>query len=133
MSRFQPSFWMGIAEEFATQSSCKKAQVGCVLVKNRRMVASGVNGTTPGDSNCCEDADGNTEHWRVHHAEMNALREAGHDAIGSEAYLTLAPCYECAKDLILWGITKVYYGAVKEEYKDVLIYLESMGVETEWL
>ena len=131
MERFAPEFWMSQAELFATQSSCNKAQVGCVLVKDRQFIAAGVNGTTKGDSNCCEDSSGQTEHWRVHHAEMNALAKAGADAKGSIAYVTLAPCYECAKNLILFGVTKVCYGSVKEEYEDVLVYLESMGIDTE--
>jgi dCMP deaminase len=129
--RFSPEFWMELAELYATQSSCKKAQVGCLLIKNRRLIAAGVNGTMPGDSNACEDAQGNTEHWRVNHAEMNAIAQAGERVKGCEAYVTLAPCYECAKNLILFGITKLYYSKVKPEYEDVLVYIESMGVATE--
>jgi len=131
MKRWSPEFWMNVAELFSTQSSCNKAQVGCILTKDSKMIAAGVNGTTHGDHNNCEDAQNKTEHWRVHHAEMNALAKVGTEAKGSVAYITLAPCYECAKNLILFGVTKVYYSEVKEEYEDVLIYLESMGVETE--
>ncbi len=129
--RWTPEFWMEVAELFSSQSTCNKAQVGCILTKDKKMIAAGVNGTTHGDDNCCEDDSGHTEHWRVHHAEMNALAKVGTNAKGSVAYVTLAPCYECAKNLILFGVTKVYYGSVKEEYEDVLIYLESMGVDTE--
>jgi dCMP deaminase len=129
-SKFDDSCWIEMAELVATQSHCKKAQVGCVLVKDRELVAMGVNGTAKGDSNCCEDAQGNAEHWRVNHAEMNALLRAGANADGATAYITLAPCYECAKNLILFGVKKLVYCKVKEEYEDVLIYLESMGVET---
>lgn len=132
MKRFQPSFWMVVAEEFATQSSCKKAQVACLVVKDRHLIATGVNGTTEGDSNDCEDAQGNTEHWRVHHAERNALRRLTvEQSRGAEMHVTLAPCWECAKAIIGYKIKKVYYGRVKEEYEEVLDYLESMGVETE--
>lgn len=132
MKRFQPSFWMAVAEQFATQSSCKKAQVGCLIIKNKHLIAAGVNGTTEGDSNNCEDADGNTEHWRVHHAERNALRRVTlEQATGAEVYVTLAPCWECAKELIGYKITKLYYSEVKDEYEEVLIYLEEMGMEIE--
>jgi deoxycytidylate deaminase len=62
---------------------------------------------------------------------MNCLAQAGNAAAECEAYVTLAPCFECAKNLILFGITKLYYGKVKEEYEDVLVYMESMGVEVE--
>jgi dCMP deaminase len=123
------NFWMEMAEHIATQSYCKKAQVGAVVVKDREFVAMGVNGTAPGDTNCCEDELGQTEHWRVNHAEMNALARANGKANGATMYVTLAPCYECAKNMILFGIKKLVYSEVKEEYEDVLIYLESMGVE----
>ena len=132
MKRFQPEFWMEVAEAFATQSSCEKRQVGCLIVKDRHLIAAGVNGTTPGDSNKCEDEDGNTEHWRVHHAERNALRRVTfQQANAAEVYVTTAPCWECAKELIGYKVKKIYYGTVKEEYEDVLDYLESMGVEVE--
>ncbi len=131
MKRFQPEFWMEIAEAFATQSSCKKRQVGCIIVKDKHQISSGVNGTTSGDSNKCEDADGNTEHWRVHHAERNALRRITYkEAEGAIAFVTTAPCWECAKELIGYKIAKLYYGECKEEYEDVLTYLEEyMEVE----
>ena len=131
MKRWAPPFWMGIAEDFATQSSCKKAQVACLIVKNGKLIAAGVNGTTPGDSNCCEDSEDNTEHWRVHHSELNALRQVTEaEAKDSEVYVTLAPCWECAKELIGYKVGKLYYGEVKDEYEEVLEYLsEYMEVE----
>lgn len=129
--RWSQDFWMEAAYLFASQSSCKKAQVACLLIKNRRLIAAGVNGTHTGDSNDCEDENGQTEHWRINHAEMNALAQAGTNAKGCEAYVTLAPCFECAKNLILFGVTKVYYDQVKPEYEDVLVYLESMNVRTQ--
>ena len=130
--RFTPSFWATIAEEFATQSSCKKAQVGCLIIKDRHLISAGVNGTTSGDSNNCEDPEGQTEHWRVHHAERNALRRVTQEqAEGSDMYVTLAPCWECAKEIIGYKVSKLYYAQVKDEYEEVLEYLESMGVETE--
>jgi dCMP deaminase len=128
---WKDGFWIEMAELIATQSYCKKAQVGAVIVKNREFISMGTNGTAPGDDNCCEDQDNNTEHWRVNHAEMNALSRANGKAKGATMYVTLAPCYECAKNMILFGIERLVYGKVKEEYEDVLIYLESMGIETE--
>ena len=125
MKRFAPNFWMEIAEAFATQSSCKKRQVGCLIVKDRHLIATGVNGTTSGDSNNCEDSEGNTEHWRVHHAERNALRKVTPaETKGAVVFVTTAPCWECAKELIGYKISKLYYGTCKEEYEDVLDYLE---------
>ena len=124
-------FWMEMAELVATQSHCKKAQVGCVIVKDREFVSMGTNGTAKGDDNCCEDINGQTEHWRVNHAEMNALSRANGKADGATAYVTLAPCDECAKNLVLFGIKRLVYGDLKPEYEDVLVYLESMGVQVD--
>ena len=131
MTRWSTGFWMGIAEDFSTQSSCKKAQVGCLIIKNSKLIAAGVNGTTSGDRNECEDSEGNTEHWRVHHAERNALRQVSEaEAEGSTVYVTLAPCWECAKELIGYKIGKLCYGEVKDEYEEVLEYLSAyMEVE----
>lgn len=122
--RWGDEVWMEAAQLFSTQSSCKKAQVACLIVKNKRLIAMGVNGTLEGDSNDCEDADGNTEHWRVHHAEMNALRQQPVEAVqGSTIYVTLAPCWECAKNIIGHKPAKLVYNKVKDEYEDVLEYL----------
>jgi dCMP deaminase len=122
--RWGDELWMEAAELFATQSSCKKAQVGCLIVNNKRLIAMGVNGTIEGDSNDCEDSDGNTEHWRVHHAEMNALRQVSVDNVtGATVYVTLAPCWECAKAIIAHKPAKLVYGKVKDEYEEVLEYL----------
>lgn len=129
--RFQPEFWLDMAELMATQSSCKKAQVGCLITIDNKLIAAGVNGTTAGDNNDCENAEGKTDHWRVHHAERNALRqilpEQGAKAV---IFVTLAPCWECAKEIIGYGIKKLYYREVLEKYTAVLDYLEYMGVET---
>jgi len=131
MSRWGDDFWITFAELAATQSSCKKAQVACLIVKDKRLISMGVNGTIEGDSNRCEDEDGNTEHWRVHHAEMNAIRQVSvRQTKGSTFYVTLAPCWECAKNIIGHKPAKLVYGAVKEEYEEVLEYLSQyMEVE----
>ena len=110
-------FWLDMVDLIATQSHCKKKQVGCVIVdKSKRLVSMGVNGTLAGMPNKCEDDNGKTIHREVLHAEMNALANADKKIKGCTAYLNYAPCENCAKTLLQFGISKfVIRGDVKDQ------------------
>lgn len=100
-----------VATEYAKLSTCKRLQVGCVLVKGNTPIAIGYNGTKPGQDNCCEGPDGRTLPG-VRHAEVNALNKlwtSKESADGSVAFITHAPCLDCAQDLANAGIIEVYY------------------------
>lgn len=118
-------YFATIAEETARLSSALKLQVGCVIVKDNRILSVGYNGTPSGWDNTCEH---NIHHHElgtttsvtkaeVLHAETNAIAklaqssESGKDAI---LFCTHLPCMECAKLIYQSGITEVYY---REEYK----------------
>jgi dCMP deaminase len=110
-------FWLDLVDIFATQSHCKKKQVAAIFVKDNHIIATGVNGTIKGDSNCCEDSEGKTEHWRVIHAEMNGIANARdiNDIQGSTLYINYFPCENCAKHLVQFGVQKIIFrGLVKE-------------------
>lgn len=119
---WQDDFWIDLATSWATQSWCKKKQVGAVFVKDKQFIAAGVNGTVKGDSNCCEDSSGKTEHWRVVHAEMNAIANARdiNDVRGSTLYINYFPCADCAKHLVQFGIERIVFTG---EVKDMNAYL----------
>jgi len=113
------NFWLDIADKFSTQSYCKKKQVGAIFVKDNYLVSTGVNGTVKGDTNnICEcEATGKTEHYRVVHAEMNAIANAHsiEDIKGSTLYINYFPCADCAKHLIQFGVDKIVFrGEVKD-------------------
>ena len=119
---------MRVAEETAALSYAKRLQVGCVIVKDRRILSIGYNGTPTGWDNCCEHE--NKTIPEVIHAESNAITklaastESSKDAV---AFVTHAPCMDCAKLLYQAGIAEVIY---KEEYRDKvgIKFLEKCGV-----
>lgn len=111
---------MGVAWLFAEQSYCKRRQVGAVLVKDNRILATGYNGTISGRSNNCEDGD--TTLQEVLHAEQNVIAFAAKHGIpmdGCTLYVTTNPCQDCAKMLAQSGIKAVVYQEVYRDLKGI--------------
>lgn len=116
--RSRQGLMMEVAWVFAEQSYCKRRQVGAVLVKDNRILATGYNGTISGRSNDCEDDNNNTLQ-EVLHAEQNVIAFAAKNGIpmdGCTLYVTTNPCQDCAKLLVQAGIKEVVY---QEVYRDV--------------
>lgn len=106
---------MRVAYEYASLSSCKRKQVGCLFVKDDSIISIGYNGTAPGDDNTCEDSTGHTKP-EVYHAENNAIGKLLRKTISAEGayvFITCAPCLDCAKLILHAKPTAVYYA---EEY-----------------
>lgn len=121
--------YMRFAVETAKQSYAIRAKVGCVVIKDDRVLSIGYNGTPPGFPNECEK-DGITIP-EVIHAEQNAIYKMARDgaaAKDSTIYVTLSPCYECAKAIITSGIKRLVY---LEAYRDLrpVEFLQDRGVE----
>lgn len=113
--KFRKAF-MNTALEFASLSSCKRLQVGSIVVKDDRIISIGYNGTPAGDDNCCEE-DGKTKP-SVLHAEANAISKLARSSESAEdsiIFITHAPCIECAKLIYQSGIKEVYF---HKHYKD---------------
>ncbi len=112
--------YMGWAEDVAQLSYCQRLKVGCIIVKDEHMFI-GYNGTPPGDDNLCEfnDEDGLVKtKSEVIHSEANAcdkIARSSVSGIGSTAFVTHAPCVNCAKQLAGAGVKTVYY---KYDYRD---------------
>ena len=113
---------MKVAEVYAELSSAKRLKVGCVIVKDNRIISIGYNGMPSGWDNVCEHLDyldGKlTTKREVLHAETNAitkLAQSTESGKGAELYVTVSPCIECAKLIHHVGISKVYY---KHEYRN---------------
>lgn len=121
---------MSIAEVVASRSKDPRTQVGCYVVdKNNKPLALGYNGFPSGVEETEELWTPENKHDYVIHAELNALLNAGCDLTGATMYVTVSPCYNCAKSVIAAGIKKVYY---KERYRDfisVLLLLTQYKVE----
>ena len=117
--------FMDTAERFAQLSSAKRLQVGAVVVKDNRIISIGYNGTPAGWSNDCEDIvqwpdDTVTTKTKdeVIHAEANAiskLARSNDSGLGSDMFISHAPCVHCAKLIYGAGISKVYY---RQSYRD---------------
>ena len=109
--------YLRMALEWAKLSHCKRKQVGALIVKNRRIISDGYNGTPSGFKNCCEDKQNET-HWYVLHAEANAiskLTKNNNSSLNATLYITMSPCKECTKLIIQSGIKRVVYSSL---YKD---------------
>ncbi len=115
-------YFMKIAEEVATRSTCLRRQVGAVVVKDRRILATGYNGAPQGIQHCGEvgclrdeksvPSGERHELCRGLHAEQNAVIQAalhGVPIAGSTLYSTHKPCSLCAKILINAGVTQILY------------------------
>ena len=123
-----------MAKIWATNSYCKRRQVGALLVKDNMIISDGYNGTPAGFENVCEDENGVTKPY-VLHAEANALTKvakSGNSAAGATLYVTASPCMECSKLIIQSGINRVVYS---DEYRldDGIKLLKRAGIEVEKL
>ncbi|GCE99508.1 deoxycytidine monophosphate (dCMP) deaminase [Zygosaccharomyces mellis] len=113
------TYFMKLATLAASRSNCMKRKVGCVIVRDRRVIATGYNGTPRHLTNCfnggcprCNDGDSQNLHTCLClHAEENALLEAGRDRVGANAtlYCDTCPCLTCSVKLVQTGITEVIY------------------------
>lgn len=115
-------YFMGIAKVVALRSNCIKRKVAAVIVKDKRIIATGYNGTPRGVKNCSEggcprcnsiDPSGKgLEECLCSHAEENAIVQSAYHGVnikGSVLYTTFSPCLMCTKMIINAGIAEVVY------------------------
>ncbi len=124
------SLYLRMAKVWSENSHCNRNKVGCLIVKDRQIISDGYNGTPSGFSNECEDCDNNTLPI-VLHAEANAITKIAkstNSAEGSTLYVTLSPCFDCAKLIIQAGIKRIVYS---ETYRntDSFKLFEEAGIE----
>ncbi|MDY6832459.1 MAG: cytidine/deoxycytidylate deaminase family protein [Thermodesulfobacteriota bacterium] len=116
------TYFMEITELVARRSTCLRRHVGAVIVKNKRILATGYNGAPAGVTHCsetgCLRARLNVPSGERHelcrgiHAEQNAIIQAAFHGVsiqGASLYCTNQPCSICAKMIINAGISAVYY------------------------
>ena len=104
------SYFMSISVLAAKRSSCSRLHVGCVIVKNNRILTSGYNGFLRGAPHVSRVSNGH-EQFTVH-AEQNAICDAAFRGVPLEnsiAYVTHCPCINCMKLLIAAGISEIKY------------------------
>ena len=126
--------YMRMAAVWAELSHCNRKKVGALIVKDRKIISDGYNGTPTGFENACEDENNQTK-WYVLHAEANAILKIAastQSCEGATLYVTMSPCRECSKLIHQAGIRRVVY---RHGYSDTegLDFLRSAGVEIEQL
>tara|TARA_Y100000310_G_scaffold202703_1_gene202941 strand:+ start:422 stop:835 length:414 start_codon:yes stop_codon:yes gene_type:complete len=99
-----------VARIYGELSTAERLKVGCIIVKNDRIISIGYNGMPSGGSNVCEE-NGKSKP-EVLHAEANAitkLAKSTESGEGSYMFCTFAPCVNCAKLIIQSGIKEFYF------------------------
>jgi len=108
-------YFMNIARAVASRSTCSRRSVGALVVKDKRILATGYNGAPAGLRHCDHtgDADMRDGHCaRSTHAEQNAIVQAakyGTPIDGATVYCTDQPCLTCAKLLVNAGVRRVVF------------------------
>ena len=114
---------MTITRQVAERSTCQRAKVGAVIVRDRSILATGYNGSPAGLPHCTEvgcliyeskNPDGEVEQncFRTIHAEINAITQAARNGAAirdADIYVTHTPCIHCLKVLINTGIRTIFY------------------------
>ena len=111
-------YFMMIAEDVSTRSTCLRRRVGAVIVRDRRLLTTGYNGAPAGVDHCTEEtclrlkynvpSGERHELCRGLHAEQNAIIQAAYHGVsinGAAIYITHQPCSICTKMLINSGVT----------------------------
>lgn len=143
---------MEIMQTVAKRATCDRGRSGCVIAKNKKVVATGYVGAPAGCPHCDEvghefsevlNSDGKISlHCvRTAHAEQNAIAHAartGTSLEGGTLYCQMTPCYVCAKMIINSGITRVvakkdYHagGRTKEIFKTAKVKFELVDKEVQ--
>jgi dCMP deaminase len=126
-------YFMNIAREVATRSTCERKHVGAVIVRDKTILSTGYNGSVRGLPHCDEVGhlivDGHCV--RTIHAEMNAIIQAAKNGTAiSDAtiYVTASPCWSCFKSIANAGIARIVYA---EFYRDERIFetAQDLGIE----
>lgn len=117
-------YFMAIARQVATRSTCDRKHVGAVVVRDRMILATGYNGSIRGIAHCDDEGhlieDGHCV--RTVHAEANAIVAAARNGVrldGADIYVTASPCFNCFKLIANAGIRRI---AFLEFYRDERIF-----------
>ena len=106
--------YLKMTDQWGQLSKAKRKKVGCLIVKDGQIISDGYNGTPAGYDNTCEYETrfGYETKPEVLHAESNALMKLAKSTNSSKdstIYLTMSPCFDCAKLIIQAGVKRVVY------------------------
>lgn len=146
MSNFDRPDWdeyfLDIAKVVASRSNCIKRKVAAIIVRDRRVISTGYNGTPRGAKNCNEGgcprcnsmarSGTSLEECLCCHGEENAITQAAFHGIslkGATVYTTLAPCLLCTKMIINSGIVEVIYNQDYPLNERAMALLQECGIK----
>lgn len=129
-------YFMAQANVASLRSTCTRLEVGAIIVRKNRIIASGYNGSIDDSAHCIDEGCHivNNHCVRTVHAEMNALLQCAKFGVkteNTEMYVTHFPCLVCTKHIIQAGIKKVYYEADYKNDPLAVQLFEEASVEVE--
>ncbi len=129
-------YFMAQSHLLALRSTCQRLMVGATIVRDKRIIAGGYNGSVTGSVHCIDEGcyviDGHCV--RTIHAEMNAILQCakfGASTENAEIYVTHFPCLNCCKTIIQSGIKTVYYAEDYHNHPYALELFKEAGVHFE--
>ncbi|MBU0532235.1 AAA family ATPase [Candidatus Micrarchaeota archaeon] len=135
-------YFMGIAKVVASRGNCIKRKVAAIIVKDKRIISTGYNGTPRGTKNCSEggcprcnnftESGKNLDECLCSHGEENAIVQASYHGISikeSTLYTTFSPCLHCTKMIINAGIKEVVYNVDYPMSEQSVTLLREAGVK----
>ena len=126
-------YFMNCAREVSARATCDRKHVGCVIVRDKTILATGYNGSVRGLPHCDEAGhmmeDGHCV--RTIHAEINAIVQAARHGTaidGSTLFVTASPCWPCFRTIANTGIRRIVFG---EFYRDERVFevAQALGIE----
>ena len=127
-------YFIKIAEQVSSRATCDRKHVGCIIVKDKNILASGYNGSIAGLEHCDDighDMENNSC-VRTVHSEQNAIAQAAKNGVAinnATMYVNTFPCWNCFKLIANVGIKEVYY---KDSYRiseKVLLAAEKLSIK----
>ncbi|SFD55953.1 dCMP deaminase [Lentibacillus persicus] len=128
-------YFMAQSHLLALRSTCTRLMVGATIVRDKRIIAGGYNGSVSGGIHCIDEGcyviDGHCV--RTIHAEANALLQCAKFGVpteGAEIYVTHFPCLQCCKQIIQAGIRTLYYAEDYRNHPYAVELFSEAGIET---
>jgi dCMP deaminase len=129
-------YFLAQSHLLALRSTCTRLTVGATIVRDKRIIAGGYNGSIAGGDHCMDEGCYVIDNHcvRTIHAEMNAILQCAKFGVGTEnaeIYVTHFPCLQCCKAIIQAGIKTVYYATDYKNHPYAMELFQQAGVVVE--